>query len=205
MKKLSGHLQYHWWQYLVYTIVVIFLWCTVFQVLAQPANHEAIRILFVGEYWDTQALADEIHTHLQQTTAQPISAVEIDIEAQKTDQLLPILIAKQYYYDLIIVSEPWMQENIGQNAFGLPIPDQITEGHPAWDYYTELLEQTAYPFAVALYKGTESNHFSAHYTGSENCYLFLSNQSVNCDQLNGQGQPGYDAAIKTLEYLLEKP
>ena len=88
MKKLSGHLQYHWWQYLVYTIVVIFLWCTVFQVLAQPANHEAIRILFVGEYWDTQALADEIHTHLQQTTAQPISAVEIDIEAQKTDQLL---------------------------------------------------------------------------------------------------------------------
>ena len=202
MKRLSIHLQYHWWQYLVFTLVVIFFWSTIFQILAQPASHEAIRILFVGEYWDTQNLEDEIFSYLQQDDTQPISSVEIDIDAQKTDQLLPILIAKQYHYDLVIVSESRMQDSIGQNAFGLPIPDQITDAHPQWHYYTEQYDQTAYSFGIMLCGNGICNTFSANYTGLECCYLFISNQSVNLDQLNGQGQPGYDAAIETIEYLL---
>lgn len=202
MKKFATHLQYRWWQYLVCAVVIILFWCAVFQILAQPANYEAVRILFVGEYWDTQPLEKEIASYLTHATSQSISTVEIDIFADQTDQLLPILMAKQYQYDLIIVSDPWMQENIGQNAFGTPIPDQIMQKNLSVNYYTESYDQEEYPFAILLNEDV-ANRFSSFYNDSRRCYLFISSQSVNCDQATGHGQPGHDAAIKTIEFLVE--
>lgn len=202
MKKFSAHLQYHWWQYLLCVLVVIFFWCSIFSILAQPASDESVRILFVGEYWDAQPLEEAIFDYLTHATAQSISTVEIDFLAEQTDSLLPLLIAKQYRYDLIIISEPWMQDGIGQNAFGTPLPKQITQLFPSEHYYTEICNSETYSFAFLL-DCTASSHFSLFYRSNTQCYLFVSSHSVNCDQATGFGEPGHDAALKTIEFLLE--
>ncbi len=205
MKKLTTHLQYHWWLYLVCAVVVIFVWCTIFQVLARPSSDEAIRILYVGEYWDTEPLEQALLSHLSHSTSQEISVVEIAIFAEQTDMLLPILMAKQYEYDLVILSEPFMQEGIGQNAFGMPIPAQMrTQAHPL-GYYTETVGENILPFAFILHNGTTVNRFASFYPDAPGCYLFVSPQSVNCDRATGYGQSGHDAAIQTIEFLLEIP
>jgi len=203
MKRFTSHLSYRWWMYLIATVVILFVWITIFQVLAKPAPDECVRILYVGEYWDTESIENAIFDHLSHHSAQRILEVKVDFFTGKTSTFLPMLMAKQYEYDLILISKPSMQENIGQNAFLLPVAQSLQPLTPDAVCYTEVVEGTEYTYAFQITgKPAESRFASFH---AEECYLFISPHSVNCDQLNGQGQPGHDAAIKTILYLLETP
>ena len=201
---MKNHLEYNWWIYLLILILPIFLWCSVFNILAKPAPEEQLNVLYVGQQLDAQALQQQLEQAMPALTQQELLQIHVNTEIVGPAELSMILTARIFYYDLIIVQESYCTNYIGQNVFGM-IPPALLEQFPDAQIYTEEIpkENLVLNFGFIVYDGTTRNRFSAHYQGEETCYLFLSPKSVNFDTLNKNGEKGNDAALKAAQYLLE--
>lgn len=199
MKK---QLQFDWWKYLLLLVLPIVVWCNIFSMSAKPAEHERLQILYIGNGLDTQSLCRELETALPGLTQQKILAVSVEREDITPSQYSNTLTARCFDYDLIIIQESCMQDNVGQTVFVRLLPE-LTEQLPNLAPYEETAEDTLLTFGYVLYDGVRANRFWNFYTGEETCYVFISPESVNFDTLNEKGRIGDDAALKVLQYLSE--
>ena len=190
--------QYNWWKYLAVILIPILLWTGIFDSLKKPTPQQRVSILCIGSGFDTATMEQQLSAALPSLTNQPLKAITVSAEQPDKASLGALLTARVFQYDIVIIQQDYLFENIGQHYFSQLTPD-FTAQFPGIPLYRDS-EQNAY----ALQIGSHSR-FSGYYTGSQDCYLFVSPESVNFDRLNGNGQAGNNAALKAVFYLLETP
>lgn len=197
---MKRHFQYHWWKYLLVVLLPILLWCAVFDAAAKPKQNERLRVLFIGQGLDVQALQDDLSTRLSQMTGQRIKEITVSQTVTNGVPIGELLTARQFSYDLVILAADEMPDAVGQNFFA-PLPaaltDRLSQGTP----YTETAEDEEISYGFVL---SEESRFSAYLTKQDGCIVFFSKESVNVAALNGKGNADDDAAICAAEFLLEE-
>ena len=87
-------------------------------------------------------------------------------------------------------------------GFFLPLPDNTWKDIPK---YSQEKDGETVAYGLEIYTPGSQNRFSAFCSGDQTYYVFLSKESVNLADLNGNGTQTDDAALRLLEYLLEEP
>ena len=200
---MKRHFQYNWWKYLLILILPVIIWTSVFDILAQPKRSEQVRILFVGEGLDTQALQQDIADQIPSLTEQQILEVTVAAATPAGLSYTEFLTAQCFNYDILILSESYLHNNVGQGVFSR-LTDDLLAAFPEVPVYTETVEGVQLAFGFVLFSGTEQNPFSACYTRTDTCYLFISPESAHFETQNGNGIAEDDAALKAAQYLLEE-
>lgn len=199
MKKITSHLQYNLWIYLLIALLAIVFWVTVFGSLASPEDNEKITILYFGSDLDSNALQEDISEKISLLTEQNIKQVSIDAVDTRNYQLIHQLLPTRIYdTDLIIISQSVVEETSCKTFFP-SIPVERMNGLNIGEYYYE----DEQPYGILLNGGNGENNFSAFYSGDERYYVFFSSSSVNLNRLFSVGEYGDDAALAVLKYLLE--
>lgn len=198
---MKQYFQYNWWKYLAVVLIPVLLWTGIFDVLKKPAPNQRVHILCIGSGFDIAALEQQLTAALPSLTKQPIKSVDVNAAQPDAATLGSMLNARVFQYDIIIICEDFLPENVGQHFFS-PLSTEFTDLFPNVTLYQENTgtEQCAYGLQIPADSQTR---FSDSYTGNQSCYLFISAESVNFNQLNGNGKPGNDAALKAVCYLLE--
>lgn len=196
---LKSHMQYNWWKYLLVILAAVILWCTVFHALAQPEDNEKLNVLFVGEGLDAEKMEQTITTMLPQLTDQSVRQVKITQTRLEGREAYEILQMRTYEYDIVIISQSYLQENMGNALFSKAMTEQMQAHFAGLQFYSETQGERMVPSGIVL---ESDSGFSAFYNGQETCYLFASPQSVNFNGLNGLGKAGDDCALRIMEYLV---
>lgn len=198
--RWTTHLHYHWWKYVLLTVLSIAIWTAVFDTLAKPAKNEKIGIVFFGESLDTQALHGDLWAAMDELTQQEIRFVDVSQTFADRDHLGQILMARSYDSDLLILPAE-LVDNLSAYGFFMPLPD-TPKDIPT---YTQEKDGETVAYGLEIYSPGNQNRFSAFCSGEQTYYVFLSKESVNLAGLNGNGTQTDDAALRILTYLLEEP
>lgn len=199
---MRNHLQYNWWKYLIVIFIPIILWCSIFSSLKAPAPEQRVHILYVGSDLDTQKLQDQLAAALPGLTSQQLKAITVTTADTQTLSY-STLDVRCFDYDILIFQESSMPENVGQAVF-VRLTDALLEQFPQGIFYQENVADAGiltYGFVISP---ADHTPFADCYTGTENCFLFISPRSVNFDALNENGRAGNDGGLKAAQYLLEK-
>ena len=196
---MKDYLRYHWWKYVGIALAFTLIWSGVFNAIARPDPDEEVDVLFIGTNLNTSALEAEIAAVLPDLSQQPIRSVRVDFSLTDVIPYYLLLSTRVIQYDIIIIEQLHLEENTGQHYF-LPLNDQLQSHFPNAQPYCEEADGHTLAFGYVV---PADSHFAAHYTGTSQCYLFISPESVNFDTLNRQGEPGNDAALKVAQYLME--
>ncbi len=200
---MKNHLQWNWWKYLMVILLPTVIWCSVFQALAQPGKEQQVKLLYFGENLDAQALQQQLAEALPGLTDQQLRSVTVDTAQPEEKSYASLLRARCYEYDLILLEESWLRENLGQSIF-VRLTEPMQAQFPNAQPYTEQTEDgDILTYGFVLYDIQNRNNFASCYSGSQRCYLFISPYSVNFDGLNENGTAGNDGALKAAQYLLE--
>lgn len=188
---MKQYWQYNWWKYVAVILLPILLWTTLFGILKQPAPQERLRILYIGEALDSTALKKELTAFLSEHTSQKLKEISVNTE-QYCDSTL--LTARCFEYDLILIEQTKLPKNAGSSVFSPLTTQQISYFPNATPYCEEAMDKAC----GYLLDPAQRTGFSAHYSGSNPCYLFFSPESVNI-----YPESGTDAALQAAKYLLE--
>lgn len=204
MKVNAGHLQYNWWKYLIVVILPLFLWISIFDVLARPKDHERLNILFLGDELDAASLQQTLEEYIPQHTQQKLKQIRVVSEYLPDEHYGQKMTTNSYEFDLIIVAQSFMRENTGQ--FFRRLPMDGLSGYESAKYYHEQVEGGDYsaPFGLVLWEPGVKNTFGEYYSGTEICYLFFSTESVNLYPLFEESKEGNNAAVVALDFLMKK-
>ena len=196
---MRNHLQYTWWQYLAVILAPIVIWCSLFSSLAAPKPQEQLDILCIGQNWSVAELQTELEAVMPQISRQPLQKITVDIlaPAELTDNLIT---ARCFDYDILIFEAAYFPVNGGQRFFAR-LTEELMNHFPENDFYQESVEGGTLCFGL---KAQDSSRLHRYYTGQDTLLLFMSPYSVNFNGLNEYGNPGYDAALKALQHLLER-
>lgn len=199
---MKNHLQMNWWKYLLIILLPVIMWCSIFNAMTASHTTERVNVLYLGEGLDSATLQQQLAEALPQLTRQAISAVAVDTMVLRDNYSGTLLTARCFDYDILILQQDYMAENIGQGVF-TRLTQQMLSQFPNARLYTEQTEDAgALAFGFVLYDGQGESPFARCYTGSQNCYLFISPYSENFDGLNESGAAGNDAALKAAQYLM---
>ncbi len=198
---MKNHLQFNWWKYILIFLIPVILWCSVFSALKAPDPHQRVHILYIGSSLDAEGLQAQLADALPDLTQQQLKAVTVTV-ASPGELSYSTLEVRCFDYDILVFEESSMPKNVGQAVF-VRLTDELIEQFPSAALYQEDVADAGvltYGFQIDC---TGHSPFAAHYSGRENCYLFVSPQSVNFDTLNENGRAGNDGALKAAQYLLE--
>lgn len=183
---MKQYLQYHLWKYLAVLLIPVILWTSVFQSLKKPAPHQRLHILYIGDSLDTSAMEQQLADALP--NLKQLKEITVNTERPELTSLDLLLTARVFDYDIIILQQSYLQNNIGKTHFS-PLPESLTV------QFAHTYQEDEIAYALTFSPGDQT-HFSAFYTGQENCFLFISPESVNFDQENG-------VALLAVSYLSE--
>lgn len=198
----SVHFQYNWWKYLAVLIIPILFWVTFSEVLLKPAENEKLAITYWGEGLRAEDLRENIAATVPSLTEQKIKTVEISTSKPDERHYNQTVTSAQYSSDLIIISEQYMQKNIGQDR-GFSAMDEVTfyYAFPDGIPYVETAEDKQWYYAVEL----PCDCVFLSYVDSEindgKHWLFLSPQSKNIGKLFGKGNADDNCALEVARYL----
>ena len=198
--RLSEHLHYHWWKYVLLAVVSILVWSAVFDTLAKPDRNEKVGIVFFGEALDVTALYADLSAAIDDLTQQEITHIDVSKTFADYEHLGQILMARTYDDDLLILSAD-LVDKLSAYGFFLPLPD----AYAAMPTYSQEKDGETVAYGVEIYRPGSQNRFSAFCSGEQTYYVFLSKESVNLAHLNGNGMQTDDAALRILEYFMEEP
>lgn len=198
--RLSTHLHYHWWKYVLLAVLSILLWTAVFDTLAKPAKNETVGIVFFGDGLDVTALHTDLTAAIDDLTEQKIRFVDISQTFADRDHLGQILMARIQDSDLLILPAQ-LVDNLSAYGFFIPLDDTPKD----ISTYTQEKDGKTVTYGLKIYSPNTQNRFSSFCSGEQTYYVFLSKESVNLAGLNGNGSQTDDAALRILAYLLEEP
>ena len=197
--KLSAHLQYSWWKYVLLAVVSVMLWTAVFDTLGRPAKNEKVGIVFFGDSLDVTALHADLTDAVDGLTQQEIDYIDISQTFADHEHLGQILMARTYDCDLLILPAE-LVDGLSAYGFFMPLPESLQSTNT----YTQEKDGETLAYGLEIYSPERQNRFSSFCSGDQTYYVFLSKESVNLAALNGNGTQTDDAALRILEYLLEE-
>lgn len=195
---MKDYLRYHWWKYVGIALIFTGLWCYIFSAIARPGRDERVNILYIGTHLHIQQLESQLTEAMPELTQQQIESIRVDSSLPDVLPYHLLLSTRVMEYDILIIEEPYLEENTGQSHFTRSSKSLQPYFPQAEPYYEEI---DGHKLIFGFIAGDESL-LSDYYTGENRCYLFASPESVNFDTLYGDGEPGNDAALKTAQYLL---
>ena len=185
--------RYFYWLYILILILTISIWTTIFDNLGKNKPYEEINIIYFGSDLDAGKLKYDLEV-LSSDFVQDIKTVNIEVRKTEDYFFYTLLSTKITTNDIILISEEYMNDYIGQSYFRTLINVNIDA-----KYY----EESSIRYGIVLCdEEVRENKFSEYYTGEEKVYLFLSPESVNLGMLYNNGKKENDAAIKVAEYLV---
>lgn len=197
--RFIAYLHYHWWKYVLLTVLSVAVWTAVFDTLAKPAPNEKVGIVFFGDGLDVSALHADLSNAIGNLTEQKITYVDVSQTFADYEHLGQILMARTYDCDLLILPAE-LVDKLSAYGFFMPLPE-TPEDIPV---YTQEKDGETVAYGLEIYKPGNRNRFSSFCSGEQTYYVFLSKESVNLAQLNGNGMQTDDAALRILEYLMEE-
>ena len=195
----KSHLHYYWWTYALVAVISVLVWTTVFSAKLGPKDNERLHILYVGENLNRYQLEREVKEVLPALTDQEVRQVkvsQITISGMRAFQILDV---RRYEYDIILISEEYLQENMGISLFRSAMTEQMLQILSVYNLYEEGDETEIVPCGVRL----DPTKWKKFCTAEEVCYLFISPESVNFGGLNGKGRTEDDCGLKVMEYILK--
>lgn len=195
----KSHLHYHWWKYALVAVVSVLLWTTVFSAKLKPKDNERLHILYVGENLNRYQLEQKITEALPALTSQKLRQVKVSQITTSGMQAFQILDARRYEYDLILISEHYLQKNMGTALFRQAMTEQMQQILSPYRLYVEENETESVPCGVQM----EKERWKKFCAAEEVCYLFISPESVNFGGLNGKGRAEDDCALRAMQYILK--
>ena len=198
--QVSAYLHYHWWKYVLLTILSIAIWTSVFDTLAKPERNEKLGLVFFGEALDVTALHADLSVAVENLTEQEIAYVDVLETFADSEHLGQILMARSYDHDLLVLPADCVDQ-ISAYGFFMPLPEDWQD----IPTYSQETNGETVAYGLEIYSPDSQNRFSAFCSGDQTYYVFLSKESVNLAGLNGNGQQTDDAALRILTYLLEEP
>lgn len=198
--RLFSHLHYHWWKYVLLTVLSIMVWTSVFDTLAKPAKNEKVGIAFFGDGLDATALHTDLCAVIDDLTQQEIAYIDVSQTFADYEHLGQVLMARAYDCDLLILSAEQV-DMLSAYGFFMPLSD-VPKDIPT---YSQEKDGETVAYGLKIYSPGCQNRFSAFCSGEQTYYVFLSKESVNLACLNGNGTQTDDAALQILKYLLEEP
>ena len=198
--RLSDHLHYHWWKYVLLTVLSIVIWTSVFDTMAKPKRNEKVGIVLFGDGLDVSALHADLSAVIGELTEQDIVYVDVSQTIADYEHLGSILTSRIYDYDLLVLPADFV-DMLSAYGFFAPLPDNRKD----IPKYTQETDGKTVAYGLEIYHPGSQNRFSAFCSGDKTYYVFLSKDSVNLAGLNGNGSQSDDAALRLLEYLLEEP
>lgn len=206
MKKITEHLEYSWWKYLLVLVLPIVLWCSIFDVMARPKDDERLNILYLGTDLDTYALQQTLQEYLPQHTQQELKQIRVVEDLLSDEYYGQKMVTYSFEFDLIIVSEDFMRPTTGQ-FFRSFAADTFSDYDDVELYTEELEDETGkftLPFGILLWEPGDDTNFGNYYSGNQKCYLFFSTESVNLYPLFSGSSEGNNAAVVAMEFLMGK-
>lgn len=198
--RSSNHLHYHWWKYVLLTVLSVAVWTAVFDTLAKPAPNEKVGIVFFGDGLDVNALHADLSNAVGSLTEQEIAYVDVSQTIADYEHLGQILMARAYDCDLLILPAELVDQLFAYGFF-IPLPETPKD----IPVYTQEKDGETVAYGLEIYRPGNQNRFSSFCSGEQTYYVFLSKESVNLAHLNGNGMQTDDAALRILEYLMEEP
>ena len=209
-KKISSHVQYTWWLYLVIALVIVISWTTIFNGILQPENNEKVSIIFYSQNgWDSLALYTQLNNSRKQITQQNIETIIVEQCATNKTTFFQRVGADIVTSDILVIDLSLLDDSDGQKT--LDVSRCFYEIDQAKisqlfvdvtvDYY--IVDGKAY----GIYLNNDDavvNNFEKHYQGNYKFVLFFSRYSVNLDMMNNKGNQGDTAALDVVRYLLEQ-
>lgn len=196
----NTHLHYHWWKYVILTILSIAIWTSVFDTLQKPDRNEKVGIVFFGDSLDAPALHADLWAAMDELTQQEITYVDVSQTFADYEYLGQILMARTYDCDLLILPAE-LVDKLSAYGFFMPLPESFKD----IPTYSQEKDGQTVAYGLEIYSPGSQNRFSSFCSGEQTYYIFLSKESVNFAGLNGKGTQTDDAALRILEYLLEEP
>ncbi len=204
-KKLLSHFQYEWWKYVLAAILIAVVWCSVFSLLAKPADHEQIQMVFFGGDVDAQALTAHLNASIADITTQPLKQITAERQLADATTLHYLVTARVLSADLLIFEEalllPTQEGEVPMNitSYFLPVSQErltaaFGDASGRLKYFT--LDGQVYGIYL------EPTKLSDFISGENRYVLFFSHKSVNCSVLWEESDNGQNAAVDTAKYLL---
>ncbi len=217
-KKLKNNLQYNWWIYLAFALIIIILWSSLFSYLERPARNEKVIIEFFDPGLDTEGLNALLEAEKETITEQYTKRIKAYTAHTTLPTVGDLLVSRVMMSDIIIIPEELLVPN--QNGvtildavdFFYELPtEQLTgiwnekgyKGSSEFEYYA--IDGTNYGIYLSL-NGTDTNvnknNIEKHYTGDKRFVVFFSSESESVGGIFGNGKVEDTAAIDTLAFLL---
>lgn len=193
------HLHYYWWTYALVAAVSILVWTTAFSAKLSPEDNERLHILYVGENLNRYKLEQEVKEVLPALTNQKVQQVKVSQITVSGMQVYQVLDTRRYEYDIILISDGYLQENMGTALFRTAMTEAMQQMLSAYDLYAEGNGAGSAPCGVQLDQVKWKNFCITE----EECYLFISPESVNFGGLNGKGRAEDDCGLRVMEYILK--
>lgn len=191
-KLLFGNL----WKYMLAAVAVIFIWSAVFESMTIIKDDERLAITIYNIDCDTEKLHKDLLQQVPELTEQELKAVYVEAydhyhKQTYADNILSAQIAQA---DLVIMPESLLKEiDVAYHFPSLP-EALITEN-------TYQVEGISYGILIGG-EGIE-NRFTDYCKTDEPYYLLISSTTVNLGGVNNRGEPGDDAALQVLRYMME--
>ena len=198
--QFTAYLHYHWWKYVLLTVLSVAVWTSVFDTLAKPAKNEKVEIVFFGDGLDVAALHADLSNAVGSLTEQEIAHIDVSETFADYQHLGQILMARSYDCDLLILPAE-LVDRLSAYGFFMPLPETPRD----IPVYTQEKDGETVAYGLEIYKTGKQNRFSSFCSAEQTYYVFLSKESINLAGLNGNGVQTDDAALRILEYLMEEP
>ena len=156
----------------------------------------------MGEGLDTAAMQADLEKILPSLTEQQLREITVRQEVPETAAYGEWLISRQFSYDILLVSEPWQAEHMGQSYFSR-MSDTLSACFASVPQYCETADGNTLAYALLL-SGAETRLGSYLEAKDGAWLLFFSPESVNLAGENGKGNRTDDAAIAAAQYLSEE-
>lgn len=202
--KIKGskiNLSYNIWFYILSAALIICFWLWIFDYISQPSANEKLLITIIGNGFDDKTLSADLKKMLSEKSRDKIKSVTVEnISYQSDYELTNALWARILDSNIIIVSEGYMLDNIGDSYFHPIDEKKYEEAFGKVKFYRE----NGTPYGIVLYDGQSNNKFSNYCHTENKCMLFLTYNSVNAGKLNENADKGSDFAVLTVEWLLSE-
>ncbi len=195
MKRVTEHLQYAWWQYVLVLAISAVLWIAVFTSLAQPKDNEKLDVCFFGDQCDSVSLNEQLSKDIRAITQQTLKEVTVSEGASSESTIYEAVMAGMYISDVMVFEKGILPDEYLKGHFP-QIPEGEFEGLPLYR-----IDGVAY--GIVLNPGY-TTRFSERYEGEKLCIAFFCPESVNTGGLFGKGQEADNAALSVVRYLAEE-